>query len=59
MVLHSVIEKSVGQRPELADSYLALLQRGCIRTKSSVGGRIIEDPLFQEFLAGLRIEQLD
>jgi hypothetical protein len=30
-----------------------------ILAKSSVGGRIIEDRLFQDFLAGLRIEQPD
>jgi hypothetical protein len=37
---------------------LERLQRGGILTKSSLGGRIVEDRLFQDFLAGLRIDQL-
>lgn len=38
---------------------LERLERGGILAKSSVGGRIVEDRLFQDFLAGLRIDQLD
>ena len=35
------------------------LKRGGILAKPSAGGRVIEDRLFQDFLAGLRIEQPD